>query len=142
MGLRAIGGPGPFFMYPTKPAADGNWRERALFYRGDKTTGRDISTSAHRLDSLLRDLLAYSELANKPEEAVGFCDTDAVLAAVMLMLEVLIRDNNATITHDPLPGVAADFNEVLQLFQNLIDNALKYKGTDPPPHPHLGEATG
>jgi signal transduction histidine kinase len=95
----------------------------------------DISTSAHRLDSLLSDLLAYSELA-KPEEAVGFCDTDAVLAAVMLMLEVLVRDNNATITHDPLPGVAADFNEVLQLFQNLIDNAIKYKGTDPP-HIHI-----
>ena len=92
----------------------------------------DIANSARRLDSLLSDLLAYAELVNKPQNTSESCDSEAVLAAVTMMLEVLIRETNATITHDPLPRVAAGFNEVLQLFQNLIDNALKYKGTNPP----------
>ena len=96
----------------------------------------DISNSARRLNSLLNDLLAYSEQVNKPENAAGYCDTEAVLAAVTMMLEVLIRDANAIITHDPLPRVGAEFNEVLQLIQNLIDNALKYRRAAPP-HIHI-----
>lgn len=91
-----------------------------------------IANSAHRLNSLLTDLLAYSEQINKPETPGGFCDSEAVLATVLMLLEASIRDTSATITHDPLPHVAAEFNEVLQLLQNLIDNALKYKGTASP----------
>jgi two-component system sensor histidine kinase/response regulator len=91
-----------------------------------------IANSARRLDSLLTDLLAYSEQINRPERPGGFCDSEAVLATVLMLLEVSIKDTRATITHDPLPRVAAEFNEVLQLLQNLIDNALKYKGTAPP----------
>jgi chemotaxis family two-component system sensor kinase Cph1 len=39
---------------------------------------------------------------------------------------------NAVITHDALPQVSADFNELLQLFQNLIDNGLKYRRNEAP----------
>ena len=47
-------------------------------------------------------------------------------------LEVAIRDNGAEITHDPLPTVVADPSQIIQLLQNLVANAIKYRTTEPP----------
>ena len=49
-----------------------------------------------------------------------------------MMLDVLVRESHAVITHDPLPQVGAEFNEVTKLFQNLIGNAIKFRGADAP----------
>jgi signal transduction histidine kinase len=86
-----------------------------------------IVDSARRMDSLLVDLLAYSTHINKASEAAAPCDSEAALAGVLMMLDGLIREKNAVITNDPLPLVAAEFNELVQLFQNLIGNGLKYQ---------------
>src|ERR1700733_1481145 len=91
-----------------------------------------IVNSARRMDSLLDDLLMYSTHTNKASEAAGLCDSDAALAGVLMMLDGLIREKRAMITHDPLPLVAADFNELVQLFQNLIGNGLKYQRNEIP----------
>ena len=92
-----------------------------------------IVDGARLMDSLLNDLLAYSTQVNKACTTAGaHCDSEAALAAVLLMLDALVRENNAVVKHDPLPPVSVDFNELVQLFQNLIGNGLKYRRDEPP----------
>ena len=47
-------------------------------------------------------------------------------------LKVAIQESDATVTHDPLPTVQADDLQMLQLFQNLVSNAIKFRGDEPP----------
>ena len=100
-----------------------------------------IVVSAQRMDSLLNDLLVYSTHVNKASEDGALCDSEGALAAALLMLDGMIREKNAAITHDPLPPVPADFNEIVQLFQNLIGNGLKYQ-RDEIPRVHISAAQG
>ena len=46
-------------------------------------------------------------------------------------LQTLIAESGAVVTHDPLPSVMADKTQLTQLFQNLISNAVKFKGENP-----------
>jgi len=43
-----------------------------------------------------------------------------------------MEENGATVTHDPLPTVMADKNQLTSLFQNLLSNAIKFRAEDPP----------
>jgi signal transduction histidine kinase len=92
-----------------------------------------IVDGARRMDSLLNDLLLYSTHVSKAcATAAAHCDSEAALAAVMLILDALIRESHAVITHDQLPSVSVDFTELVQLFQNLIGNGLKYRRDEIP----------
>jgi two-component system sensor histidine kinase/response regulator len=91
-----------------------------------------IVTAARHMDSLLNDLLAYTTHGNAECDMNAECDAEAVWVAVLMALDVAIRESDAVITHDPLPQVSADFNELLQLFQNLIGNGLKYRREEVP----------
>jgi light-regulated signal transduction histidine kinase (bacteriophytochrome) len=55
-----------------------------------------------------------------------------VMRDVLDDLELTIQDNDARITFDSLPVVTADESQLQQLFRNLIGNAVKYRGQDPP----------
>ena len=59
-------------------------------------------------------------------------DIESTLDIVLLNLQASIADNNAVVTHDKLPVVVADGGQLVQLFQNLIGNAIKFHGKDPP----------
>ena len=48
------------------------------------------------------------------------------------ILETPVKENKATIYHDPLPEVMADYTQIVQLFQNLIVNGIKFHGKEPP----------
>jgi light-regulated signal transduction histidine kinase (bacteriophytochrome) len=48
-----------------------------------------------------------------------------------------VEDTGATVTHDPLPTVAGESGLLVQLFQNLVGNGVKFHGQDPP-HVHVG----
>lgn len=91
---------------------------------------------ATRMKKLINDLLVYSRVdrADEPHKPTPLT---TVLDRVVSQLQVTIADNNATITHDPLPTLTVDENQMVQLLQNLIGNAIKYKG-DHPPHIHIG----
>jgi len=86
---------------------------------------------ATRMQRLINDLLLYSRVGTrgKPFEPT---DSYQALAAALDNLQLAIQDNNATVTHDPLPAVMADGSQLVQLFQNLIGNAIKFHGTEKP----------
>ena len=86
---------------------------------------------ALRMKTLVQDLLAYSrvETQGKPLEPT---DADAACAEAIDNLAVAIAESSAEVTRDPLPTVRADRAQLVRLFQNLIGNAIKYRGEEPP----------
>jgi light-regulated signal transduction histidine kinase (bacteriophytochrome) len=86
---------------------------------------------ATRMQALINDLLAYSRVGTrgKPFEPT---DCETVLDQALANLQVAIEESGAAVTHDPLPTVIADATQLTQLFQNLIGNAVKFRGEQPP----------
>jgi PAS domain S-box-containing protein len=86
---------------------------------------------AKRMQRLIIDLLTYSRVtttANPPRPT----NCESVLAQVIDNLKVAIDESGATVTHDRLPTVPGDETQLLQLFQNLIGNAIKFHGDEAP----------
>jgi signal transduction histidine kinase len=81
---------------------------------------------ANRMQKLINDLLDYSRITVRGKEFQKV-DTHLVLGMVISNLQHRIIDNSALITNDDLPIIQADESQILCLFQNLIENALKYK---------------
>lgn len=90
---------------------------------------------ASRMKRLIDDLLSYSRL-NSGDGQAELSDCEIVLARALGLVESVIQESGATVTHDPLPAVVADETQLTQLFQNLIGNAVKYRG-DRPPRVHI-----
>jgi PAS domain S-box-containing protein len=86
---------------------------------------------ANRMQRLINDLLSYSRVGTRGK---GFEPTDctAVLDQTLANLKAAIEESGAVVTHDPLPTVMADNLQLVQLFQNLIGNAIKFHGEEPP----------
>jgi PAS domain S-box-containing protein len=87
----------------------------------------------YRMRQLITDLLEYSRVGTSDEKPVP-TECGAVLEEVRANLDLAIRESSAVITcdPDPLPIVVADPSQMLQLFQNLIGNAIKFRGTRVP----------
>jgi len=90
---------------------------------------------ATRMQQLINDLLAYSRVGTRGKE---FAPTsgEVVLDRALQNLTLAIEDSGAVVTHDPLPTVLGDEGQLVQLFQNLIGNAVKFRGTEAP-HVHV-----
>jgi len=87
---------------------------------------------ALRIEALLKALLAYWELTERHQDGLTSVDCGPVLAEALLNLQVAIQQSGAIVTSDKLPTVAAEEVLVLQLFQNLISNSIKYKSAETP----------
>jgi two-component system CheB/CheR fusion protein len=87
---------------------------------------------ALRIEALLRALLAYWEVTEREPGRSASIDCGAVLAKALLNLHVAIAQSGATITSDPLPTMVAEEAMLLQVFQNLVSNSIKYRGADIP----------
>jgi len=94
---------------------------------------------ATRMQQLINDLLAVSRVGTQGTE---FRPTDCedVLQMVCGNLKKTIYDTGAVVTWDHLPTVMADASQLVHLFQNLIANAIKFRG-DQPPTIHISAAT-
>ena len=90
-----------------------------------------IVEGAHRMKYLIDDLLAFSRL-NTQAKKFENVNLETVLINVLSNLSISIQENNARITHDPLPTVKADESQMMQVLQNLIVNAIKFHGPTPP----------
>jgi PAS domain S-box-containing protein len=89
-------------------------------------------SSAHRMEGLLKDLLAYTQAADAPQGPAAYTDANEVCRKTVATFETKIAQSGARIDCDPLPVLAIHEVHLTQLFQNLIGNALKYCGLEPP----------
>jgi PAS domain S-box-containing protein len=86
---------------------------------------------ASRMQRLIQDLLAYSRAGTKRKELLSISSEEALQEA-LINLRGTIEESGALVTHDPLPTVLADANQLIQLFQNLVGNAIKYRNPGVP----------
>jgi PAS domain S-box-containing protein len=86
---------------------------------------------AKRMQSLINDMLAFSRVTTKGREFKPV-ESGAALKVALANLKAAIEESQANVTSDPLPVVNADSGQLTQLFQNLIGNAIKFRGKEPP----------
>ncbi|HYP08699.1 MAG TPA: ATP-binding protein [Bryobacteraceae bacterium] len=92
-----------------------------------------ITDGARRMNALIQDLLEYSRAGAGPDEQPGDVDVHAVLRNVIANLKVTIAESGASVKWEGLPDtVPYDAMRLTQIFQNLIGNALKYRGDRKP----------
>jgi two-component system CheB/CheR fusion protein len=87
---------------------------------------------ALRIEALLKALLAYWEVAERKQNGFAPVDCGAVLAKTLLNLQAAIAESGAVVTSDPLPTVIAEEVMLMQVFQNLISNSIKYRSEETP----------
>ncbi len=93
--------------------------------------------AARRMTRMIQDLLDYSRISTVGGEMEP-TEFDAALDVALANLHRKIARNDAAITRDPLPMLMADESLVIRLFQNLVDNAIKYRSEDKRPEIHIG----
>ncbi|MBD2346870.1 sensor histidine kinase [Anabaena subtropica] len=88
------------------------------------------------MQTLIDDVLAYSKVDT---QAIAFqlTEVEKALDKALGNLRQRIAETGATVTHDPLPTVMAGSTQLMQLFQNLIANAIKFRSEEPP-QIHIG----
>ncbi len=92
---------------------------------------RHTVDGANRMQTLIDDLLTYSRLTTR-EAPLQPTNCGEVLREAIGNLAVPIKESRAVVTFDSLPTVPADRTQLLQVFQNLISNALKYRSERTP----------
>lgn len=115
-------------------------------YRGklDETADKYIgyaSEGAVRMQHLIQDLLAFSRVgrAGGSRESV---DCNAMMEDVLRSLTAAVQESGAKVVYERLPAVWADRTMIAQVFQNLIGNGIKFRGTEPPVIQVRAEASG
>ena len=90
-----------------------------------------IVSGTSRMQDLLNDLLTYSRITTqgKPFETVHL---DEIFSKSVMNLSAAIQENDAMVTRDSLPYIHADRSQMLQLFQNLLGNGIKFHGEKRP----------
>ena len=116
---------------------------RAIAVYTDLLTKRDVPSSeavkyasfiqdgVARMQKLIQDLLEYAQASQRTPKH-ELVDLESAVAQAQKNHQAFMNEAGATITHDPLPTIPADETSILQLFQNLLGNALKYRSTKPP----------
>lgn len=85
---------------------------------------------ATRMQALISGLLSFARVKSRAGELMP-TDSEAVFSRCLESSQFAIRQADAQVTHDPLPAVLADDLQLEQVFQNLLGNALKFRGARP-----------
>ncbi len=86
---------------------------------------------AERMKQLIRDLLAYARVDSQ-ERVFEAVDCGDVFCEVLQNLKVAVAESRAEVTAGPLPVVTGDRTQLVQLLQNLVANAIRFRGTQLP----------
>ena len=89
-----------------------------------------IIDGVKRMDSLIHDLLEYSRVDTKCKD-FGPVNCSIALQEAVNNLRSAIEESGAELTYDLLPTVIADSSQLSRIFQNLISNAIKFRGNEP-----------
>ena len=90
-----------------------------------------ILDGADWMRAMIDDLLEYSRISSSAVSMKPVACEDALERAIK-NLQHAIEHSGATITHGPLPTIDGDDKQIVQLFQNLIGNGIKFRGAEPP----------
>lgn len=113
---------------------EGRYKER-LDAKADKYFAYAID-GAQRMQAMIKDLLRYSRVG-RADDPLRPVDCATPLTAALLNLKLVIEETGAEITADRLPRIMGDPLQVAQLFQNLLENAIKFS-REGPPRVHIG----
>ncbi|MEO7742436.1 MAG: ATP-binding protein [Usitatibacter sp.] len=100
-----------------------------------------IVDGAARMKQLIEDLLEYSRVGTRGRDLQP-ADSSVSLAKALANLRAAVDESGATVTQGEMPRVIADANQLTQLLQNLVANAIKFRGTEPPAIHVEGETRG
>jgi PAS domain S-box-containing protein len=109
--------------------------QRAAGEQLDSEAGKFIDgilQGAYRMQNLIKDLMEYTQSTRYAEGPIDSVDANAVLAGVIGNLRTRIVECEAEVSTADRPAVCIREVHLAQLFQNLIGNALKYRGKEPP----------
>jgi two-component system, sensor histidine kinase and response regulator len=90
-----------------------------------------------RMSTLLHDLVTYAQVGLSEGAPLPNTPADAILAGALANLRAAIADTDAKVVCNPLPVVRADPSQLLQVFQNLVGNAIKYRKLHRTPEIHV-----
>jgi light-regulated signal transduction histidine kinase (bacteriophytochrome) len=109
-----------------------SWYKGKFGTEADTIMGYAVDGTKH-MHQLIKDLLAYSRVTSRGE-AFKPVHCEGVVQYAIDNLKTAIEESGATITlpKQPLPMVMCDKTQLVQLFQNLIGNAIKFRGEQPP----------
>jgi PAS domain S-box-containing protein len=85
----------------------------------------------NRMQGLIEDLLTFSRVGANPK-ALSEISSEASLNESLINLGVTVKESGAVVTYDPLPTIMVDDTQLALVFQNLIGNAIKYRGIEAP----------
>ncbi|MFD2570812.1 PAS domain S-box protein [Spirosoma soli] len=91
-----------------------------------------MQSAASRMSILIKDLLSFSRISTQQDTVVPVSLT-TVVNNVLLDLDLRIQETRAVVRVEPLPVIQGDPSQLGQLFQNLINNALKFSRAGLPP---------
>ena len=100
----------------------------------DSQASKFIGNIVHgctRMQTLIDDLLEYSRVG-RSQKPFQIIDCNHVIQQVIANLQGAIRNNQAVVTYTELPAVMGDISQLVQLFQNLVSNAIKYRQDESP----------
>ncbi len=105
-------------------------------YKGKLDTDADEFISyavdgANRLQRMINGLLEYSRVGTRDKQ-LELTNCDIVLQKALTNFKIAIEESGAVINYDPLPIIMVDSSQFVQVFQNLIGNAIKFRGSKPP----------
>ena len=95
---------------------------------------------AVRMQKLVQDLLAFSRVGRQGT-ALGSTDCNLIVQAALLNLQATVEESGAVVRHEHLPVLITDGAQLTLVFQNLIGNAIKFRGAEAPAIHISAEAT-
>ncbi len=90
-----------------------------------------ILDGTQRMQQLIQSVLLHSNIKKEEQEDIS-TDCNSVIEEVLANLDASLKDSNAKLEVDTLPEVAVERSQLIQLFQNLVSNAIKYRGENAP----------